>query len=196
MLNVVTMSSKERKEETENGAKLKSLSILLADYQAKLKKYLLSVQYAVKNKMEVEAGVEHQIKFIVSTIKQLQYLIKHDYKRCLPFGEDEISYSYWWTSEDSITTKDIERDIVTDLATFKKGKIRVAKAEKAIGDSEVRIQLELPIGQSIWVKAQQKPIPSEKINLKQVTLKDGNIAWLSPSTLTKIQKFLANLPKS
>lgn len=165
-----------------------SFSVLIADAEAELQQILKTVHFVASNRnLTLHEEIENRIKRLVQTIKILKKLksdgwelspcpTSHDYVLISPFREATINLEL------------IRHRVVGDVAEL------VALTGRGLYSycmPEDVFLIDLPKGESIYIKAKHLPLPQPQ-NLQKVTLADGNVAWLTPETLKAIKDLLAN----
>jgi len=163
-------------------------SALINAYTAKLKQYLQAIQFvSTSDKLVLDRSVESEVKRLVSTIRALTSLKKAGWKLTPEPENSDYEHRVWLPGgKAAVEPRHIEWGIVGDLAELAEHIYYIyQKAGKPIA-----YRLKLP-SCHIYVKPRFLPIPQYNIKMLQVQLKDGNVAWLTPETLRKIQQLLS-----
>jgi len=126
-------------------------------------------------------------KLVTSTIRALTSLKKAGWKLTPEPENSDYEHRVWLPGgKAAVEPRHIEWGIVGDLAELAEHIYYIyQKAGKPIA-----YRLKLP-SCHIYVKPRFLPIPQYNIKMLQVQLKDGNVAWLTPETLRKIQQLLS-----
>jgi len=168
-----------------------SFSILINEKIAELSKFLQVAQFvAERDYLALSSNVEEYIQKLAIAIKQLQKLQQEGWQISKKPVDGTVYHAIsTWGEKLLIERLYIKLGIVVDLALLFPFVTRVYYDDT----TPIAFRLSIPSLPYIYVKPKCLPLPKGKKQLKQVMLKDGNVAWLEPSTLEKIRKFLTNL---
>jgi len=169
-----------------------SFSVFINAKTAELREYLKAVQFIATNKkLMLSSNVERHIKKLIVCIKALTKLQKNKWELIEEPTEEDSLALVTWRKQLLIEKSYIKLGIVGDLAELFPHVTRLYYRWEPY--EPVAYRLTIPTLPYLYVKPKCLPLPQQLRELKQVMLKDGNVAWISPQILKKIQNFLASL---